>query len=157
MATLELMVRKHCLLHPDMDHVSAERAVMKQEAKNRMQIMRLHSNAVKDFMERDVLNRSETNIGSLYWLTEEEVQMVKDWEAENGYLVYHVLKNNLHEIGLVYSLFYVSRETSDWKGDRADLKEGCPFVYCLNKSCPIFSEFGRIGVEYRFGGVVRIA
>lgn len=156
MLEFEQMLRKYCMQHPGTGLDSAVRTLLKQEAKNWMQIMCLHPNVIGDFMQRDVLNRSETDKGSLYCLTREEEQMVKNWESEYKRLVYHVLKNKMSNTGQVYSLFYVTSETSEWNSARESLREGWPLVYGMNTTYPFFSEFGIIRIESRYGGVIRL-
>lgn len=156
MLDFEQMLRKYCIQHPGTGLDSAVRTLLKQEAKNRMQIMRLHPNVIGDFMQRDVLNRSEADEGGLCCLTMEEEQMVKNWESENRHLVYHVLKNKLSNTGQVYSLFYVSGETSEWNSARESLRDGWPLVYGMNITYPFFSEFGIIRIESRYGRIIRL-
>ena len=58
--------------------MKADRKQMKEEAVSRMLRLGLHPNAVREFKEEGKLNRSE-GPGLLYWLTEEEQQMVKEF------------------------------------------------------------------------------
>ena len=70
------------------------------EALLRMDKLKIHENAVNEFKENGKLNRSESaivfgcRVGVLYWLTEEEEKMVREWEKDTGNLVYHVIKNH---------------------------------------------------------------
>lgn len=56
--------------------MDATKEMMKKEAISRMLRLGLHPNAVQEFKEEDKLNRSE-GPGLLYWLTDEERQIVK--------------------------------------------------------------------------------
>lgn len=132
----------------------------KVEALLRMKKLGIHENAIREFMSEGKLNKSEpawgNKVGVLYWLTEKEQKMVKEWEEETGNLVYHVIVNNL-SFGLCYSLLYVSKCTEEWEEDGLDLSEGCPYAYVKNVTDDECSEYGRIGIKPAFGGVVRVA
>ncbi len=142
---------------PDME--AGRRFVMKHEAHARLQAMGIFHKAVQEFMEKGLLNRSETCLGSLYWLSDEERQLVKNWEQETGNMVYHVVKagSEAGELGVMYSFLYVGKDMGEWLIDREDISEKTPWTYTYCHTYPDFSEPGRIGVEYRFGGVVRVA
>ena len=126
----------------------------KAEAVKRMEKLKLIENVIYEFEEKNVLNRSERGI--LYWLTDEEKDLVKTWEKETGNLVYHVIRNKM-EFGLCYSLLYVSQNVEEWAYDNEDLNEGFPFVYVINVDDMECSEYGRIGVQNFFGGLLRTA
>ncbi len=126
----------------------------KAEAVKRMKKLKLIDNIIYEFEEKNVLNRSECGI--LYWLTDEEKKLVETWEKETGNLVYHVIINKM-EFGLCYSLLYVSRHVEEWAYDNEDLNEGFPFVYVINVDDMECSEYGRIGIQNFFGGLLRTA
>ena len=123
-----------------------------EEAVARMKLFGILKTPINEFKKDGVINRSENGI--LYWLDDEEKQMVADFEQDNGGVVYHVIKT-LSNIGLMYSLLYVSKHTEEWEMDRADIQEGRAFVYVVNKDMPDCSEFGTIGIRPLFGGVLR--
>lgn len=123
-----------------------------EEAVARMKLLGILKTPINEFKKDGVINRSENGI--LYWLDDEEKQMVADFEQDNGGVVYHVIKT-LSNIGLMYSLLYVSKHTEEWKMDRADIQEGRAFVYVVNKDMPDCSEFGTIGIRPLFGGFLR--
>ena len=125
----------------------------KYEALLRMKKLGIHENAIREFKEEGKLNLSER--GFLFWLNEEEEKFIRDWERKTENVVYHVIKNVYEEIGLCYSLLYVSKSVDEWEMDNEDLEEGCPIVYVLNRTIEDFSEYGSIGIKPMFGGVVR--
>ena len=102
----------------------------KQEAIERMKMLQLHTNIIKEFEKDGTLNLSE-NGGYLYWLDSDQKAMVEDFEREYKALVYHVI-HNYTEIGEMYSLLYVSKDENEW-------------------------GFGSIGVKPQYGGLVRTA
>lgn len=130
---------------------------MIQEAKKRMELLKLHPNAIKEFMlEERTINSSQGNLGGLYWIDDKLKKYIANWEKETGNIVYHVITNRL-EFGLCHSLFYVSTNKEEWDYDIQDLKEGYPLVYVYNETCSEFSEYGSIGYKSVFGGLVRTA
>lgn len=125
------------------------------EALLRMKNLKLHENVINEFKETGKINLSE-NGGILYWLNDDENNMVRQWEKETGNLVYHVIKNNM-EFGLCYSFLYVSPYADEWLNDDEDLKEGYPIVYVKNVTDNTCSEYGSIGIKSSIGGLVRVA
>lgn len=132
-----------------------KREEMKKEALVRMQMLQLNEDAIKDFEENDKAWKSETNMGILYWLNEEEAKMVKEFEEKNNCLVYHLIHNNYMEIGECYSIFYVSQYEEEWEMDRYDIKAYYPFVYVMNVDDETLSEYGSIGIRPVNSGLVR--
>jgi hypothetical protein len=129
----------------------------KEEALNRMHILKLHENVINEFdqpEDKRVLNLSEPT-GGLYWLNDEEKAIVSNFENKYNATVYHVIKSYTN-LGLMYSLLYVSKIIEEWKDDvHALLVDEGTIAYVYNKDYPDCSEFGFIGVEERFGGIVR--
>lgn len=124
----------------------------KAEAIKRMKALKMYPECIREFSESK-LNRSEFG-GILYWLNEEERQMVENFEKEYGAKVYHVIKNIYRDTGNpLYSLLYVSENKEEWELDREDLKDGYPFAYVVGD----FSEFGSIGIKPQWGGLARIS
>lgn len=127
-----------------------------KEALMRMKKLGLHSNVIKEFDREGKLNKSETNMGILYWLDEEEEKMVREWEDQTGNICYHVIKTPM-VFGTCYSLLFVSPNVEEWEIDNEDLKCNSPLVYVFNADAPECSEYGCIRVTGRFGGLVRTA
>lgn len=143
--------------------------MMKKEADKRIKILIPNPNAIREFIEKGILNKSERTTGrvymgdgsikactagALYWLNDEEVQLIKKIEEKWNILVYHVSHEYL-EFGECYDLFYVSSFNDEWPDERQDLEINNPFVYVYNKTDPDFSEFGYIQVNQAGGGVIR--
>ena len=130
-----------------------EKAKQKQEALERMKMLKLHGNIIKEFDKEGIVNLSE-NGGFLYWLDSDQQAIVDEFEAEHDALVYHVI-HDFTELGELYSLLYVSKYEEEWEDERTDLKDGYVFVYAKNVDDDFCSEFGSIGVKPQFGGLVR--
>ena len=126
----------------------------KQEALERMKLLNIYPNAIKEFMQENTVNMSEC--GFLYWLDDEQKKMVSEFETEHNALVYHVI-HNFTEFGELLTFFYVSDYEEEWKCDRADLKDGYACAYVKNLDEEAFSEFGSIAFKQQFGGLVRTA
>lgn len=131
------------------------RAAQVTEALLRMKKLNLHEEVIQEFLREGKVNRSESDMGILFWLDETEEKMVRDWEEETGNVVYHVIKKPM-VFGLCYALLYVSTHTEEWELDNEDAEAGSPFVYVFNADDPDCSEYGSIGIIKRFGGLVRI-
>ena len=127
----------------------------KQEAIERMKMLKLSPNIIKEFEKENTLNLSE-NGGILYWLDRDQQAIVDEFETEHDALVYHVI-HNFTEFGGLYSLLYVSKHEEEWETDREDLKDGYAFVYVKNVDDNWCSEFGSICIKPQYGGLVRTA
>lgn len=140
------------------------REAMKKEAERRIKMLNLHPNAVQDFIEEGRLNRSDRTrivspfgkrmIGALFWLNDEEKQMVSQIEKEWDIYVYHMTHESF-EFGECYDMLYVSRYSDEREADRMDLQDGFPVVYVCNATDPDLSEFGHIGIKAVGGGIIR--
>lgn len=60
------------------------------------------------------------------------------------------------EFGKLDALLYVNDHKEEWEMDREDILAGYVIAYVHNYNEPLFSEFGSIAVEERFGGLVRV-
>ena len=125
----------------------------KQEAIERMKMLKIYSQAIKEFEKENVINVSEHG-GILFWLDDDQQEMVKQFEEKYNAVVYHVI-HNYTEFGELYSLLYVSRHENEWDYDRDDIKHNIALSYVININEESFSEFGSIGIRPQFGGVIR--
>lgn len=127
---------------------------MKDEALKRMKMLKMLSQPIKEFKNENKLNLSE-RCGILYWLDDEQEKMVRDWEEKTGNLVYHVV-HNYTNFGEMYTFLYVSKYKDEWEMDNADLKDGIPICYVMNKDMPDCSEYGAASIKPAIGGVMRV-
>lgn len=125
----------------------------KQEAIERMKMLKIYSQAIKEFEKENVINVSEHG-GILFWLDDEQQEMVKRFEEKYNTVVYHVI-HNYTEFGELYSLLYVSQHEEEWDYDKDDIKHNIALCYVVNKDEENFSEFGSIGIRPQYGGVIR--
>lgn len=125
---------------------------MEAEAVKRMNMLGMFEPAVFDFKECSRIYASEEP-GFIYSLTDEEEQRIRDWEEKTGNMVYHAIRCR---IGFnMLALLIVSKYEEDWRMDREELEAGRTMAYVFNLDVPEYSEYGTIGVENQFGGLVR--
>lgn len=134
--------------------MNVSREIKKVEAIKRMKAMGIFPDAIKQFKNADIVMVSEPPLGGLYWLNDEEKEMVRKFEQENNALVYLVVRS-FTNIGKMDNLFYVSNYDDEWEMDNDDIKENYSFVYVVNHDMPDCSEFGSIAWKSIGGGVLR--
>lgn len=151
-----------------MSYLSMQTTEIKQaqvtESLLRMKKLNLLDEVIGQFKENGKLLKSENlcvgsrdnRIPILYDLSDKEEKAVRKWEEKTGNIVYHVIQNRF-VFGLCYSFLYVSKHTEEWEYDNEDLEQGCPLAYVLNADDDMSSEYGSIGIEPKFGGVLRTA
>ena len=130
----------------------ASQEEMKQEAINRMKMLLLHQNVINEFKKENKLNKSEGPLGTLYWLDEEEGDIVKEYEKKWNVLVYHVIKSFTVEMGVIYDLLYITDEKDYWEEERKRLEQGIVLSHTKSQ----FSESGDIFVINVSGGLARL-
>ena len=128
--------------------------LIKKEAIQRMKILMLHQNVIDDFINENKLNKSETPLGSLYWLDEKEIEMVKDFETRHNAVVYHII-HTFSNLGETYELLFITKEKEEWEVEKVDLKNGFALAQVIVVNYSPNSEMGYIGIESRNGGLVR--
>ncbi len=126
----------------------------RKECLTRMKLSGLCREVIEDF-QKGQLYKTE-RLGILYYLNNNEMAVVKDFEEKNNAVVYHILHSNT-EFGELLAILYVSQYKEEWEMDRADLQEGIALSFVYNVDCPDYSEFGSIGFARRFGGLIRTA
>lgn len=125
---------------------------MKEEALRIMKYLKMFPNVIREFKEENKLNKSETRNGILYWLSDEEQQLVNDFEQDNpGTLVYHIIKTNTVDFGVVYDLLYITEDQEDWDLYKDYLKDNLVLAYTVTQ----FAESGLIKIKSVNGGLVR--
>lgn len=132
------------------------------EAIKRMKILGIMPNVIKDF-KKGILYYSERQNeffdGILYWVSNkpEFEQVIKDFEEDYDYLVYHAQLVHT-EFGDWLTLLFVSRYEDDWEEQREYLKKGEDYSCVVAFDTDGFyleREFGGCGIEPKNGGVTR--
>lgn len=129
------------------------REMKKEEAIKRMKALDIINDAINQFKTDDIVMVSEY-MGALYWLNDEEKEMVRKFEDENDALVYMVVRSYTN-FGKMDSLLFVSDYDEEWEMDHEDIKDGYVLSYTINHDMPYCSDMGSIGVKPMFGGLVR--
>lgn len=125
---------------------------MKEEALKIMKYLKMFPNVIREFKEENKLNKSETRNGILYWLSDEEQNIVNDFEQEHpNTLVYHIIKTNTVDFGVVYDLLYITEDQEDWDLYKEYLKDNLVLAYTVTQ----FAESGLIKIKSVNGGLVR--
>jgi hypothetical protein len=129
----------------------------KAEAIKRMKALDLYKPYITLFEKENKIFLSEMT-GGVYEFNDntELVTKVKEFEEEYDALVYHVIRT-MTQFGELYNFLYVSKYEEEWEMDNEDISEGYALAYVWNKTDEWCSEFGSIGVQGKFGGIVRVA
>lgn len=125
--------------------MNISREEKKIEAIARMKARGIYAPIVKQFEKEDLVSESAPPLGACFWLNEEQLARVREFEEQNNALVYHVI-HSYTNIGEMESYLYVSDYPEEWERDRQDIGEGSQLVYVVNKDAPDCSEFGSIGI-----------
>jgi len=138
------------------------------EAIKRMKQLKFDKCVFTDF-EKGIIHRSEVNYFAdviflledeekqfikNWQLEDEEKQFIKNWQEETGNLAYHIIKNNT-EMGMMYSILYVSKNEDEWAMEKEDISEGKSLAYCGIDLDNTFFEYGLIGISPTIEGVQR--
>lgn len=125
--------------------MNISREEKKIEAIERMKAWGIFAPIVKQFEKEDLISESAPPLGACFWLNEEQLVRVREFEEKNNALVYHVI-HSYTNIGEMESYLFVSDYPEEWEMDRQDIGEGSQLVYVVNKDMPDCSEFGSIGI-----------
>lgn len=118
----------------------------KAEAVKRMKKLGIFGPTVKQFEKEDLLSQSEPPLGACYWVEDEQLERVKEFEAKHNALVYFVI-HHWTNIGELENYLYVNDYKEEWAMDNRDIEAGEVLAYVYNHDMPECSEFGHIGVE----------
>lgn len=136
--------------------MNVSRINKKQEAIKRMEVFDIYSETIRQFEKEGLISYSEPPLGTNFWLTTEQREIVKKFEEEYNAVVYFAIRSYT-EFGTLDSFLYVSDYEDEWAMDNNDIKHGYVYAYVYNYDVPEYSEIGMIGVQPRLGGLVRIS
>lgn len=145
-----------------MDNINA----VIQEAAERLRIMHLHPNVLKEFKKDGTRYYSERSLigrqvcGILYWLRNrpEWMKKIREIEEKRNIYVYAAI-HEYASFGELLTLLYVSNYECSWADDRRRLETTYKFghevhAYTWNIS-EDFVEPGFIGIRSVGGGLIR--
>ena len=122
---------------------------MKAEAIKRMKAMKIFSDTIKMFEKDGTILASEPPLGAYYSLTEQEKELIKEFEKKTNALVYTVIRGGN---GPFTNFLFVSKYKDDWDVDWNCLKSGIAYAYVYNHEAPDCSESGSIYIMQSPGG-----
>ena len=125
--------------------------VVKDKGLEMLRLLHVHVNVINDFKRKNRINRSEGNMGLLYWISGEEQELIDNFEKEKDVFVYHIIKTYTRDMGTIYDLLYITNYKEDWDIEREDIKNGYVLAYTISP----YPEIGNILVDYKNGGIVR--
>lgn len=117
----------------------------KNEAIERMMLLGIFPQTVKQFKDEGLVSISEPPFGAFYWAEGEDLERIRQFEQEHNALVYVVIRS-FTNIGQMDSMLFVSDYPEEWEMDRADMKHDQQVAYVYNHDAPDCSEIGAIGI-----------
>lgn len=117
----------------------------KTEAIERMMLLGLFPQTIKQFKDESLVSISEPPFGAFYWAEGEDLERIRQFEAEHNALVYVVIRSYTN-IGKMDSMLFVSDYPEEWEMDRDDMKHDQQVAYVYNHDAPDCSEMGAIGI-----------
>lgn len=118
----------------------------KKEAISRMKSWGIFPETIKQFDRDGLLSESTPPAGACFWVQDEQLARVREFEEKNNALVYFII-HSYTTIGEMESYLFVSDYAEEWEIDREDVKNGQQLAYVYNHDMPDCSEFSSIGVE----------
>lgn len=135
--------------------MNVSRVDKKKEAIKRMEVLDIFGETIRQFEKDCLISYSEPPMGTNFWLDDEQMKAVREFEEEYSAVVYFGVRAYT-EFGTLDAFLYVSDYEDEWEMDNGELKDGYVYAYVYNHDVPEFSEIGLIRVQPRFGGLVRI-
>lgn len=133
------------------------RKELKEEALKRMRSIGIYEDTVKQFEKDDLVSMSLPPVGACFWLDDDQLERVKEFEEKYNALVYHVIRSAIDDT-VIDCYLYVSNHEEEWEMDNEELKNGYAFCYADNLNYPDCSEFGSIGFQRTIAhGLLRTA
>lgn len=118
----------------------------KNEAIERMMLLGIFPQTVKQFKDEGLVSISEPPFGAFYWAEGGDLERIKQFETEHNALVYVVIRSYTN-IGKMDSMLFVSDYPEEWEMDQDDMKRDQQVAYVYNHDAPDCSEIGAIGIE----------
>ena len=118
----------------------------KAEAIERMRMLGIFPQTISQFKEDGHVSISMDPWGAFYWADGEDLEHIREFEAEYDALVYVAIRSYMF-IGCVDSYLFVSKYKEEWPKDRDDIRAKRALAYVYNHDAPECSEIGYIGIE----------
>lgn len=120
----------------------------KAEAIERMKALGIFPQTIKQFKDEGYISISEPPLGAFYWAEGEDLERIRQFEAEHDALVYVVIRCYFKELGKTDAYLFVSDYAEEWEVDRKNIREVGDglLAYVYNHDAPECSEMGYIGI-----------
>lgn len=135
--------------------MSADTLTKKNEAVERMQLLRLDKNIIHNFQQNDLVWLS--NFPECFEVTKDHDfvnHVIQKLKNQYDTLVYHIIFSST-DFGNLLSFLTVSPYPEEWEFEKEDIRSGIVFSWVENISNPVFSEFGSISIESNHGILTR--
>ena len=112
-----------------------------------MKALGIFPQTIQQFKNEDCISISEPPFGAFYWAEGQDLERIRQFEAENDALVYVVIRSYT-TIGKLDSYLFVSDYAEEWEVDRKNIREVGDglLAYVYNHDAPECSEMGYIGI-----------
>lgn len=124
-----------------------------KEAVKRMKNLNIHPNAIRELEKENKINVS-TFMGALFWATEEQQKIIKEFESRHNAVVYHCI-DTYSNFGHLLNMLFVSEYEEEWEMDNDDIVHGQVIAMVENLDDPFCSDMGSIGIKSVAGGLIR--
>lgn len=132
---------------------------MKEQAVKQMKALKLKSKLIEEFELNNKIYKSKKLIPLILELSDEEQQMVKEYENKWNVIVYHVINISSNVLNQ-YELLYVSKDKDVWEDDIEDIKKGFVISQTIIKenttNATLEDIAGIIGIKSLEGGLIRV-
>lgn len=126
--------------------MSISKEAKKTEAIARMKFLKVFPETIRQFDEDGYVSVSEPPLGAFYWVENEDLKRIHDFEEQHDALVYVVIRSYTNW-GKLDTYLYVSDYDEEWDRDRNDLKNMRALAYVYNHDMPDCSKFRSVGIK----------
>lgn len=117
-----------------------------QEAIARMKLWGIFQETINQFEKEGLISESAPPFGACFWLKEEQMARVQEFESQYNAVVYHVI-HSYTTIGEMESLLFVCQHEEEWEMDREGIARQEQLAYVINLDDQHCNDMGYIGVE----------
>lgn len=120
---------------------------VKQEALERMKILKLNKKVIDEFKTQDIIYVSEIQ-GDLQKANNEQMLMVKEYEQKKQVKIYHIIHQKTESKDISIFL-YVDINSKEWKAEKRDMELGYDCALCFRQ----IKEIRELGIKVKEGKV----
>lgn len=118
----------------------------------RMKKLDMHEDVIRDF-KNNILNKSFGGSPFIFWLSNKEEKMVKEFEKNNiNAKVYHIIETVTSNFDVIYDLLYITNEYEKLNRERRFLEKNIVLSYTVSRH----SKSGFIKIKKVNGGVIKL-